>query len=124
MAQHVRINREGQFGRFPSVPRCLTQYTLCGHLGISLDSPSLLGLPRLSLLRLAAGIFNPPEWIDRFGRKMPTPLLQLCCDFLPLPKPCPTYLKAEPQYPPASSRLNGNRPWPRSIIEHLEEAIS
>src|SRR5262245_48547941 len=51
-------------------------------------------------------------------------LLQLRCEYLRLLKTCPTCLKAEPQYPPASSRLNGNRPWPRFIIEHLEEAIS
>src|SRR5215467_9802491 len=51
-------------------------------------------------------------------------LLQLRCEFLRLLKTCPTCLKAEPHYPPASSRLDGNRPWPRSIIKHLEEAIS
>src|SRR5262245_53036484 len=51
-------------------------------------------------------------------------LLQLRCEFLRLLKTCPACLKAEPQYPPASSRLNGNRPWPRSVVEHLEEAIS
>src|SRR5262249_61989941 len=86
------------------------------HLLLLLHDPPPPLTPPSSPPRLSSDL--------RAGRKMQTSPLQLRCDSLRLLKTCPPCLKAEPHYPPASSRLDGNRPWPRSIIKHLEEAIS
>ena len=55
---------------------------------------------------------------------MQNSFLELRCKFLRLLKSCPPSLKIEPHYPAACSRLNGNCPWPRLIIDNLEEAVS